>query len=205
MVTKTDKKKINVVLDLDNTLIYSYELKRVKNKEFVLEHYKTYEMDDEYLVCERPGLHDFLDWLFEHFNVMVWSAASPDYVHFIVDKIVKQENDKGRHNPKRNVERVFTSDQCDESSEKYNGDLKNLNLLWDKYDFPKYGPYNTVIIDDLKHIYDTQPHNTIRIKKFIANEKHAEDKELEVVKNKLIDMKTRFKQDQHKTPDYQLV
>lgn len=198
MTRETDKKRLNVVLDLDNTLIYSYELNRVKNKDFVLQHYQTYEMDDEYLVCERPGLHDFLDWLFKHFNVMVWSAASPDYVQFIVDKIVKGEK-------KRNVERVFTSDHCDESSEKFNGDLKNLNLLWDKYDFPNYGPYNTVIVDDLKHIYDIQPHNAIRIKKFIANEKHSKDNQFDVVKEKLIKMKTKFEKDQKKTPEYVLV
>lgn len=192
-----DKKKLNVVLDLDNTLIYSYELNRIKNKNFVLENYQTREMDDEYLVCERPGLHPFLDWLFENFNVMVWSAASPDYVQFIVDKIIK-----GKH---RKIDRVFTSVHCDESSEKFNGDLKNLNLLWDQYDFSNYGPYNTVIVDDLKHIYDTQPHNTIRIKKFIANEKHYQDEQLEMVKNKLIEMKTKFENDPHKTPDYLLV
>lgn len=201
------KKKLNVVLDLDNTLIYSYELKRVKNKDFVLKNFDTHEMDDEYLVCERPGLTDFLDWLFKNFNVMVWSAASPDYVQFIVNKIIKGEDKKdadwiAKH---RNIQRVFTSDHCDESSEKFDGDLKNLNLLWDKYDLENYGPYNTVIVDDLKHIHDIQPHNTIRIKKFIANEKHAKDNELEEVKKKLIDMKTKFEKESHKTPDYVLV
>ena len=64
------RKNINVVLDLDNTCIYSHECSRMKQIPDWLPINYTYRvMDDDYIVCERPGLQDFLDWLFDNFNV----------------------------------------------------------------------------------------------------------------------------------------
>lgn len=195
-------KKINVVIDLDNTVIYShaYNLyKKLKEKDTKWLHtYPNYQMDDDYVVCERPQLQSFLTWLFKNFNVMVWSAASPDYVDFIVKNIILNKKN-------RKLDRVFNSTHCDESQEMYNGDTKNLNLLWDKYDFENYGPYNTLIIDDMKHVIDSQPNNAIRIKKFIADEKRQTDCELENIKKKLIEIKRRFDRSSTKKIDYKLV
>ena len=41
-------------------------------------------MDGTYIICERPHLSDFMDWLFKNFNVSVWTAASKDYALFII-------------------------------------------------------------------------------------------------------------------------
>jgi TFIIF-interacting CTD phosphatase-like protein len=195
-------KKINVVLDLDNTLIYSYEhslYKKLKGKGTKwLETFPKYEMDNDYVVCERPYLQKFLTWLFKNFNVMVWSAASPDYVDFIVKNVILSRKN-------RKLDRVFNSTHCDESQSKYNGDTKNLNLLWDTYDFEHYGPYNTLIIDDMKHVIDSQPHNAIRIKKFVADEKRQNDSVLKDIKKKLTETMKRFDGTPHKSIDYKLV
>ena len=63
------RKAINIVLDLDNTLIYSHNFSKIKkdNPDW-LSNYSYENMDDDYVVCERPGLQVFLDWLFKHFN-----------------------------------------------------------------------------------------------------------------------------------------
>jgi TFIIF-interacting CTD phosphatase-like protein len=191
------RKPINVVLDLDNTLIYSIDYNKVdKNKP---QPYKCYPMDQDYLVCERPGLQRFLTWLFKNFNVMVWSAASSDYVDFIVKEIVigKKKN--------RNVEHVFSSEKCDESQQKYNDDTKNLNLLWDTYDFEGYGPFNTLIVDDMKHVIKSQPNNSIRIKKFVANQSGLEDTDLVRVQNDLTEVNNRFKSTKNKNTSYKVV
>jgi hypothetical protein len=195
------RKAINVVLDLDNTLIYSHNFSKIKkdNPEW-LSNYSYENMDDDYVVCERPGLQVFLDWLFENFNVMIWSAASPDYVDFIANNIVKK-------NPSRVIEHIFNSKHCDESQTRFDGDTKNLNLLWDvdHYDFKGYGPYNTLIIDDMDHVCESQPLRSIRIKKFIANKKSINDSVLDDVRNNLSEIKNRFDSEQNKSPSYTLV
>ena len=85
---------ITVVLDLDNTLIYSIPMikgfpkKKFPKKKSYLNQMKTHKMNEDFIVFERPGLQNFLSWLFKNFNVIVWSAASPDYVEFIVKNII---------------------------------------------------------------------------------------------------------------------
>ena len=82
-----ERKSINVLLDLDNTLIYSISVEKIKKKPW-MKKFKIYEMNKDYIVFERPGLQKFLNWIFKHFNVSVWSAATPDYVEFIAKNII---------------------------------------------------------------------------------------------------------------------
>jgi TFIIF-interacting CTD phosphatase-like protein len=191
-VYKKNRKPINAVLDLDNTLIYSIPQNKLPNKKNHLHSMKYHKMEDDYYVFERPGLQPFLNWLFKNFNVSVWSAASPEYVEFIVKNIV--ENDK------RSLEYVLNSDNCEESQEIY-GDkhIKNLNMLWDHYDIPGYGPYNTFIIDDLKMVSKIQPNNSVQIKSFNTNNKESiKDKELREVRKTLNKTMKHFKKNANK-------
>ena len=50
-----NRKKINIVLDLDNTCIYSHERRKMRQIPEWLSHYKYQIMDDDYIVCERQG------------------------------------------------------------------------------------------------------------------------------------------------------
>ena len=74
-------KDIFVVLDLDNTLIYSIPIpkdgKKIPKKSH-LRNMKYHKMDNDFMVFERPNLQPFLSWIFKNFNVIVWSAASPE-------------------------------------------------------------------------------------------------------------------------------
>jgi hypothetical protein len=45
-------------------------------------------MENYYIIFERPGLQQFLTFLFKNFNVSIWTAASKDYALFIIDKII---------------------------------------------------------------------------------------------------------------------
>lgn len=174
------RKPINVLLDLDNTLIYSISCEKLpKNKNSHLHNMKFHKMDDDYYVFERPGLQKFLDWLHSNYNISVWSAASPDYVEFIVKNIVEKNG--------RSVEYVLNSDNC-ENSQKIFGDkhIKNLSMLWDVHDIKGYGPYNTLIIDDLKMVCKVQPNNSVQIKSFNTNNKKSvKDTELRRIKKNL--------------------
>jgi TFIIF-interacting CTD phosphatase-like protein len=178
-IVKKIRKPVNVMLDLDNTLIYSITQDKLPKKKNHLHTMKYHKMDDDYYVFERPGLQSFLNWLFENFNVSIWSAASPEYVKFIVKNIVEKNG--------RNLEYVLNSDNCEESQHIY-GDkhIKNLKMLWDHYDIDGYDPYNTLIIDDLKMVCKIQPHNSIQIKSFNTRYKEClKDKDLTEVRKKL--------------------
>jgi TFIIF-interacting CTD phosphatase-like protein len=187
---KNSRKKINVFLDLDNTLIYSIDVDKIPKNDPPkwMKKFKSHEMKNNYIIFERPGLRPFLNWLFKNFNVSIWSAASPDYVEFIAKNIV--ENKKNG----RILEYVMNSDNCEDSQLKYGEDMiKNLELVWDVHDLEGFGPYNTLIIDDLKQVTNPQKNNAIRIKKFIARQNSVGDNELTNVKKKLIEIKRNFK------------
>ena len=184
---KSLRKPINVILDLDNTLIYSISCEKLpKNKKSHLHSMKFHKMDDDYYVFERPGLQDFLDWLYNNYNISVWSAASPDYVEFIVKNIIEKNG--------RKVEYVLNSDNCEKCQQIF-GDkhIKNLKMLWDIHDIRGYGPYNTLIIDDLKMVCKVQPNNSIQIKSFNTNNKISiKDTELKIIKKKLEGISLHF-------------
>ena len=67
-----------LVLDLDETLIYSNEETIGREADF----------HDEYATYHRPGVHDFLEGCFEHFpEVAVWTAAARDYAEPILQDL----------------------------------------------------------------------------------------------------------------------
>lgn len=75
----SQENKILLVLDLDETLIYSSEkeLGSIKH-DFVC---------GEFFVYKRPGLDEFIQSVKEDFIVAIWSSASDKYVAEIVSKI----------------------------------------------------------------------------------------------------------------------
>ena len=63
----------------------------------------------------------------------------------------------------------------------YNGNIKDLRLLWGTYDMFGFNGKNTVIIDDNEDVIRTNPNNSIYIKPF--NSYNERDTELLQVKN----------------------
>jgi len=164
---KKDIPRLQVVLDLDNTIISSLsmrEVKKLKNIDNRKLNYKT--MQDYYRVYERPHLKTFLDYVFKHFDVTVWTAASRDYASFIIDNIIL------RGHPNRKLKMFLYDANCDESQEFYNKNSpKDLRYL---YNFTGYHPCNTVIVDDLKDVYKANPKQTIRAHYFDAKKDVSE-------------------------------
>lgn len=157
--------KKNVFLDLDNTLICSENYSEELLKHVLLYGLK-YDFLYPYITVERPHLQMFLDYLFSNFNVCVWTAATKGYASFIVDKFILQNN----YN--RSLQFVLFNEHCDIST-KYTKGIKSLRMLWDVWNIPGFNISNTIIIDDLKEVYDLQPQNCINIKSFeIKNCEH---------------------------------
>ncbi len=165
-------KKPHIFLDLDQTLISAepteeYDFKKNENK---AKKFLSHDMDKMYIVFERPGLQEFLDYLFKNFDVSIWTAASKDYALFIIDKIICPKSKRDS----RKLNFIFFSYHCG-YSEKNIGNIKKLSLLWDVYGFKDFEKDNTFILDDNTEVYKGQEDNCILVKPFEFNEENSEN------------------------------
>jgi TFIIF-interacting CTD phosphatase-like protein len=184
------KQKLNnkkyVICDLDETLIHSVEPGEYDKEEIdvKLKMFDVENMDGYYYVFSRPGLQDFLDYLFDNFNVIIWTAASKDYALFIIDQIILK-------NKKRKIEYVLFSYHCD-ISKKIKSGIKDLSFLWDV--IPEVNEFNTIIIDDNKAVKKTG--YCLKIPEFLVMKKDSDkDTYLEDIRDILKDYKA-FPDDQ---------
>jgi TFIIF-interacting CTD phosphatase-like protein len=182
----------HVFLDLDETLISGKacddEIDFEKDKEQLVK-FKFHNMDDLYLISERPGVQKFLTELFNNYTVSVWTAASKDYALFIIENVVLN-NPPGT--PERQLKYAFWHDHGSVSKKIYEKKPKKLSLLWDIFKLPGIDRYNTIIIDDYDKVTSCQPDNAIRIAEFDCLKKeHENDNELEFMLDTINDkMKT---------------
>ncbi len=150
---------INLLLDLDNTLISSLAAdEEKKSHKQRMEKYTWEDMSGYYKVFERPGLQPFLDFIFANFNVSVWTAASKVYALFIIDKFILAGH------PERKLDYIFFSHHCKQSRKKMNTQ-KKLDMLWSNFGLP-YDKKNTYIVDDHPDVYQCQPEKCIKIEPF---------------------------------------
>lgn len=179
--------KQNIILDLDETLLHSIsseEMKELSDEQIeIVSSLKQHNMDDYYTVVERPGLQNFLDYLFENYNVSIWTAASKDYALFVVEQLILQKKD-------RKLDWIMFSYHCDISKKEKRGS-KDLEMLWDVYKMKGYSKSNTIIIDDHPNVYDLQKNNCIYISPFDIDEKtFAKDKVLSKIQKTMKESKT---------------
>jgi TFIIF-interacting CTD phosphatase-like protein len=167
--------KINIILDLDNTLISAVSEDEERKIKPILtnrmQDFQWKDMDGAYKIFARPHLQEFLTFLFSKFNVSVWTAASKSYALFIIDEFVIA----GKSN--RTLDYILFSHHCRESK-RHNLCQKSLEML--ESTFPmKYNLADTFIIDDHHEVYSSQPTNCIKIKPFeISKESAKTDREL---------------------------
>ena len=187
--------KPNLLLDLDQTLIYSepsedFDFTTNQDKMDKMDHH---DMDGVYVIFQRPGLQTFLTYLFENFNISIWTAASKDYALFIINNIILKD-------PSRKLDWIFFSYHC-EISKKHTGHSKSLSVLWDIYKIPGYSKKDTVIIDDYNEVFDTQRGNCIVAEPFIFSNNDSENDDFLIrLIPHLINMKNYIKKNQGTEP-----
>ena len=168
-------KRLNVLLDLDNTIINSlsmpYELKRVSQE--YQDKIKYHDMEGQYRIFERPYLQVFLDYLFANYDVSIFTAADKEYALFIYDNIIKKPD------PQRKIHYLFSGYHSDISEILYDSP-KDLKLLWDQFNIANFKPCNTIIVDDLYDVYCANPDNCVRAPKF------------EILNNKKVNLKSHM-------------
>lgn len=172
------RKRINVVLDLDQTLIYGEELNSFdvhKHRKKMLK-FKYEMMQNFFIIFERPGLQQFLDFLFNNFNVAVWTAATKDYALFVVNHFILVK-------PNRKLDFIFHAEHCNQSILKKKG-IKDLCMIWDEFNIQNYSKKNTILIDDNPDVLFNQYQNVLEIKPFIFHTRASyRDVELEKIEN----------------------
>lgn len=154
------RRPTNIILDLDNTLISSVALEDRRE----IPGLKYHIMPNNYQIFERPHVQPLLDYLFEHFNVSVWTAASKDYAVFVINNVLLQKGKK-----KRKLDFVFWDYHCDLSKKTF-GSLKNLRMLWEIFHMPGYNASNTCLFDDLDEVTGGQRCHALPVNSFDVDE-----------------------------------
>jgi TFIIF-interacting CTD phosphatase-like protein len=162
----------NIILDLDNTLICAVEVEEITSANRPA--LPSFDVDGVYTVFERPGLEEFLEYLFKNFNVYVWSAGTKNYVMSIIEHVFESRG----YTPKG----VFFLYHCN-LSEKSHECLKDLSMFA-KCTGVSYK--DTYLIDDLEETIEKNGEQGILIAPFEALDAGADkDTELTTIKNKL--------------------
>lgn len=169
-----------LVLDLDETLIHTafplgYQFRLPPP------HYRFQDNINGYI---RAGLREFLQFCTSTFtHVGIWTAASPDYAHFIVNRVLIPLG----FNPKF----LLTSSDC-EWLPMQNGKgsirVKPLRKLWTlpKYQWLQATPENTLVVDDKPETALLNTQNLIAIRPFVARTSvDLQDQELRKVQQRL--------------------
>ena len=147
--------KINIILDLDATLICANKHFDLNKNVSKTSKFKYHDMDGLFIVFERPGLQKFLDFLFKKFTVSIWTAASTQYAMYIINNIILPKN-----KPERKLDWAFFSYHCDISKKKKDA-TKSLSMFWDEYKMEGYTKKNTMIVDDYDEVFNSNPNNCI--------------------------------------------
>ena len=157
-------KKINLIFDLDETLVQlgeaNYNDKGIRLKE------------NKYLFI-RPYCKELLEFCYKHYRVSFWTSGSPKYCRKILTIILSPQQLKKTKIIICKYDDKFlelTTKKIYEPIKYYLDDtvisnyVKSLNLLWTVEEFNnKFDIYNTLIIDDNFFLEKINPMNYIRI------------------------------------------
>lgn len=168
-----------VILDIDETLIHSEWLPNDSLKENQYDfkfQLGDVDLDFSFFTIKRPYLKEFLDYVFDNFDVAIWTAASHDYATEIL---------KGINIPIKGLKFFYSKNSCtlklDYDTYQYYG-VKNLSKISKNFDLNK-----VLIIDDIQKTAVNNYGNLIRIKPFESNLNDTELLKLisylEIIKN----------------------
>ena len=149
LLPKIKKHKYTLVLDLDETLIYTQSNFYYNNNINIMNNSKINMSKNSVIL--RPGLHEFLHDMKLLFELIIFSSGTPDYVDPILKVIEKEE----KYFDYILYRQHITTDE--------NGDnVKNLNLIGRDLK-------NVIIIDDVSKYFKLHKENGICIKPFCGN------------------------------------
>jgi TFIIF-interacting CTD phosphatase-like protein len=166
---KFDEKKLNIILDLDNTIVYT---KIIDSSDFIKIKYfeifnnnnllGKFNIDDKtYFVYIRPYFLYFLNTIKMYFNLYIYTNSHSIYCKNIIDLLTKKYS-------YFEIKKVI----CRNAS---NSLIKQLSAFCDNYDdlhflygIPSYNEFTkiSIIIDDDIDIWKYDSDNLINVKPF---------------------------------------
>jgi TFIIF-interacting CTD phosphatase-like protein len=151
-----------LILDLDETLIYSTETPLERTTDFLI---------DPYHVYKRPYLDIFITTCLDWFNIAVWTSSGIEYATQVVETIFPDP---------QALEFVWSSDRC---SMAYNHDYELIDGHYPTYYSRKplkkvrrrgYNVEYIIVIDDTPKKWETSYGNLITVHPFEGDEQDQE-------------------------------
>jgi len=183
--------KMNLILDLDDTLINTFNFNFYNNKNIEINNGNDSTISILHLpnflglVYIRPYLFEFLEYAFTNFNISIWTASTTIYCKEIL-KIILSESQFSKAIV---ILARDNNNYVDIKTNKIYKDVirnniiqKPLDLLWnDKQLSEIFTKENTLIIDNNSQILIENPYNSLIIKEFTS--KSTNDTSLHVLIN----------------------
>lgn len=144
-----------LILDLDETLVYSTEEPLLRNPDF-----KVFQ----YYVYKRPGLDYFLSVCTAWFETAIWTASGFDYAHQVIRQIFPETDQ---------LKFIFTSERCTLRLDYELGSYYVLKRL-KKVKKKGYPLEKVLIVDDSPEKSMDNYGNAIPIQKYEGKEEDCE-------------------------------
>jgi hypothetical protein len=194
--TLKNKNLLNIIFDLDETLVQTLDINFTENKNFIIENPNISNMsilnipdnNRTTLLYIRPYFLKLIEFCFRHFNVSFWTAGTSNYCNSIINILLTEEQ---KQKTKAIIARVANEDRkiIDLKSGKiyciYNyTEPKPLNFLWNNEDFSSnFNKKNTIIIDNSYNVTKSYSYNSILVESYCRL--NDEDDILLILKNRL--------------------
>lgn len=147
----TSAQRLLVILDLNGTLLY--RPRRGDPTRFI----------------PRPNVVPFLEYLFAHHCVMVWSSAKPHNVDALLSRLISPEQ-------RERLVAVWARDTLGLDKQQYDNKVqvyKQLHQVWAQVTEQsgeaqdgRWGQHNTVLLDDSKLKASSEPFNLVEVPEF---------------------------------------
>ena len=170
--------KMNLILDLDDTLINTFNFNFYNNKNIEINNGNDSTISILHLpnflglVYIRPYLFEFLEYAFTNFNISIWTASTTIYCKEIL-KIILSESQFSKAIV---ILARDNNNYVDIKTNKIYKDVirnniiqKPLDLLWNDIQLSEiFTKENTLIIDNNNNILVENPYNSFVIKEFTS-------------------------------------
>ena len=137
-------------------------------------------VDDAVATLKRPHMEDFLAAVYCHYDIVIWSQTSWKWVEIKLTELGFLTSTKYRIHfvlDKTSMLKLSTGEVDAKTGESIGRHVKPLKIIWSK--MPRYGPNNTVAIDDLERNFLLNQGEGIKCTGYYRKKKKArQDNEL---------------------------
>ncbi|KAJ7172051.1 HAD subfamily IIID h [Mycena filopes] len=114
--------------------------------------------------CARPRLHEFLEAIYPHYDICIWSQTSWIWLETKLVELEMVGSDRNYHISfvldKTPMFTVFT----ERDGKPWTHSVKALEIIWNK--FPQFNAGNTIHVDDLSRNFALNPNEGLKISAF---------------------------------------